>query len=246
MGRRFSGRLCLLALVGALAAGAASAAADAPAPPPLPLGTDGHGVHLTVRRDGSPYRRGPVLVLTFDDSAVALWQRIAGRMLSVECVRFSRHGDRTDVVGGGGSEQPAPRRRRPIVVALRPRFDYCSIGVYHRRGPTILTRIALTPLGAIRLDRLTTAQHVLVAVRLLDRPERPGPASVAARLHGVVLDSPAQAPPPGVLGVYGDGAAHMYAAQTDRAGELLFLEQQGDVTRSNVTEYLTNSDGFDS
>ena len=180
-------------------------------------------------------------MLTFDASAADRYRKIAGRSLSVLCVRFGRVGGRTAVVEGGGTGQRAPRRKKPIaVVHARTRWDYCSVSVRHGHRTTVVTRIALTPLGVAQLDRLVTAEVVVEAVRALGRPERPSAATVAARFHGVALTSPAEAPPPGVLGVYSDGVAHVYAGQTDRAGELLFLEHDGGVTRTNVLDVLVD------
>ena len=230
--------LCVLALAGLPATGTAAAAE-----PVLPLGTDGQGVHLDVRRVEPPYYRERALILTFDASAADRYRQIAGKILAVDCVRFDRRLGPFRVESGGGSEQPAPRRRHPIVVMRgRIRYDLCNVGVRHGRRTTVLARIPLTPLGATRLDERNTAATLIAAVRALARPERPSAATVAVSFHGVVLADPAQVPPPGVLGVYSDGAQHVYAAQTDLAGKLLFVEQNGAVTRSNVFEYLLDLD----
>jgi hypothetical protein len=230
--------LCIAALAGLLATGTASAAE-----PVLPLGTDGQGVHLRPGQ-GRPVHGHRQLVLTFDDSAAELYRRIAGRWLIVGCIRFDRHPRPFELSAGGTSMQRAPHRRRPIPVVFNRRYDVCTVGVQHGRRTTVLTRIPLTALGAERLDERNTAVIVVAAVRLLATPERPSAATVAAQLHGVALADPAQVPPPGVLGVYSDGAEHVYAAQASRAGELLFVELEGDVTRSNVLDHLLGEDPF--
>jgi hypothetical protein len=184
------------------------------------------------------------LVLTFDDTAAALYRRIAGRWLMVNCVRFDRHPRGFEVNAGGGSMQRAPRRQRPIPVVFNRRYDVCTVRVPPGRRPSFVTRIPLTALGAERLDERNTAVIVVAAVRLLADPERPSAATVAAQLHGVALASPAEVPPPGLLGIYSDGAEHVYAAQLDRSGDLLFVDLEGDVTRTNVLGYLLGEDPF--
>ena len=226
-------------LAGLLLPGTASAAE-----PVLPLGTDGQGAHLDVRRGGPLYRGRPVLVLTFDASAADRYRQIAGRDLVVACIRFERHPQLFDTAAGGGSGQLAPRRQRPIVVMINRRYDLCSIGVRHGRQTRVLARIPLTAFGAQRLDEHNAAVAVVAAVRTLARPERPSAATVAATFHGVVLTAPTDTPPAGVLGVYSDGAEHVYAAQIDRSGKLLFVEQDGDVTRSNLIDYLLDEDSL--
>lgn len=226
---------CVLALVCALTTGSASAAT---APPVLPLGTDGHGVHLRVQPH-HPKR----LVLTFDDSAAAPWQRVAGRLLEIDCYRFGGRAP-AGVVASNASVQGAPHHRKRITVFMSGRYDLCSVGVQQSGRTTILTWIPLTRIGAARLDESETARAVIGAVRVLGGPERPSAAAVAARLHGVVLADPAQAPPPGVLGVYSDGIAHVYAAETDLGGTLLFVEENGSVTRTNILGALLGQDGL--
>lgn len=227
----------MLGLASLLVTGTAPAAE-----PVLPLGTDGKGAHLDVRRGGPLYRGRPVLVLTFDASAADQYRQIAGRDLEVTCVRFGRPPRLFGASGGSG--QQAPRRQRPIVVMINRRYDLCSIGVRHGHQMRVLARIPLTAFGAQRLDEHNTAVAVVAAVRTLARPERPSAATVAATFHGVVLTAPTDMPPPGVLGVYSDGAEHVYAAEIDRAGKLLFVEQEGDVTRSNLIYDLLDEDSL--
>lgn len=214
------------------------------ATPPLPLGTDGQGVHLDAQERGKPPHRHRELVLTFDDSAAALFKRIAGRTLAVSCGHLSRRRTLFAFDASISTTLETPRRRKPIPLGFAGRYDLCRIGIHHGRHTTPLTQIPLTASGAERLDEDRTAKTVIAAVRLLDRPERPSAAAVAAQMHGVALASPAEAPPPGVLGVYSDGIAHVYAARTDIGGKLLFVEEEGDVTRTNVVDSLLGEDGL--
>ena len=237
MERRLACLLCVAGLAGLLASGTAGAAE-----PVLPLGTDGHGIHLRPGQ-GRPLHGHRPLVLTFDDSAADRYRQVARRWLVVSCARFDRHPGLFTFNAGASSEQQAPRRRRPIWAIVDRRYDVCSVGV--RRGPrtvTTIARIPLTPLGAERLDEHDTAIVVIAAVHTLARPERPSAATVAATFHGAALAAPSDTPPPGVLGVYSDGAEHVYAAQIDRSGKLLFVELERDVTRSNLGDYLFGED----
>ena len=227
----------MLGIAGLLAAGTATAAE-----PVLPLGTDGHGIHLTQKRVGKPPYRHEALVLTFDATAADRYRQVAGRWLNVSCSRFDRHPGLFGVGASGSSEQRAPRHMRPIDVMDGGRYDVCAVGVRHGRRTTTIARIPLTLLGAQRLDEHNVAVVVVAAIHTLARPERPSAATVAETFHGVALAAPTDAPSPGVLGVYSDGAEHVYAAQVDLGGELLFVELDGAVTRSNVTDYLLGED----
>ncbi|HEX7292562.1 MAG TPA: hypothetical protein VF250_15690 [Conexibacter sp.] len=237
MERRLTGLLCLLGIAGLLLGATASAAE-----PVFPLGTDGQGMRLTAKPVGYPPHRHKDLFLTFDASAAERYREIAGRMLLVSCVRFDRHPRVFQFNAGAASEQRAPRGPQPIAVLIGRRYDVCKVDVRHGRGVTTLGRIPLTPLGAERLDEFYVSEAVVTAARLLARPARPSAASVAALRHGVVLDAPAQTPPPGTLGVWSDGAQHAYAAQVTRAGKLLFVDLDGGVTRTNVADYLFDRD----
>lgn len=212
------------------------------AEPVLPLGTDGQGVYLRYGRTRHGLRE---LTLTFDDGAAALFQRIAGRRVAVNCVHFDRQPGVLTLDTHHWTVRRAPRRLKPISLGFTGRYDLCGIGIPHGLlSTTILTHIPLTPLGAQRLDERNTAMVVAAAVRTLARPERPSAATVAATFHGVALAAATDTPPPGVLGVYSDGAEHAYAAQIDRSGKLLFIELEHDATRSNVVDYLVDADPF--
>ncbi len=231
--RRLACLLCVLGIAGLLTAGVATAAE-----PVLPLGTDGHGVHLRYGKTHYAHRE---LVLTFDDSAAALFQQVAGRRMAISCIGFDRRSGGS-YTSTGTTDLRAPHRRKPIATGFGGRFDVCVIGVRRGRRTIVIARIPLTPFGAVQLDERNVAIVLVAAVRTLARPERPSAATVAATFHGVALATPADTPPPGVLGVYSDGADHVYAAEVDRSGKLLFVELERDVTRSNVVEYLLGED----
>ena len=247
--RRRRTALLALAIATATCGGVAHAQATV-TPAPLPVGTDGQGVRI-VRR-GHPAR----LVLLLSDKR---YRAAAGHQVELECSdvpRVTLGGGSTTRDAHGLSAAPhprgaasalmhAPRRRAPIVTRLSPRWDYCVVDVNRRDGPngtdtTSLATIPLTPAGAAFADERRAAFDVVLSMDLLELggPHGPTVQRLARNAHGVVLASPAEVPPPGTLGLYSDGSAHLYAAETDHVGKLLFVEKDGDVTRTNLLRYL--------
>lgn len=222
---------------------------------PLKLSTDGNGARLIAR--GRPARL--VLVLT-----PARYRTIAGRKFELDCARVP-----PKTLGGGTSatitdgfpdlQHPsdgsqliarAPHHRRPIMTRMRRRWDYCVLSVSFNAGPAQGTRalatIPLTHAGAGFVDERDVAFAVFAAVAAMhDRgPRALNLEQLAQRAHAVVLAAPSQSPPPGVLGLYTDHTAHFYAAQTDRTGKLLFLDQDNGITRTNLLLYLQHPELF--
>jgi hypothetical protein len=236
----------LLALAIALAGGGQLAQAqEAPAPPPL--GTDGHGVRLVER--GRPAH---LVVLLSPER----YRQVAGHQLLMTCAPVPQA-----TLGGGALGDPRPdaddprprgsafarlhlaRHRTPLVTRFSSGWDWCAFVLRKVRDHGRVTRdtgfstVPLTPAGAAFADERRAALGVIVSHLFLSvAPRRV--KRVARWLHGVVLSAPAQEPPPGRLGVYSDGRGHIYAAQRDGAGDLLFYEQDGDVTRTNLLRYL--------
>ncbi|HEX7292563.1 MAG TPA: hypothetical protein VF250_15695 [Conexibacter sp.] len=235
-----------------IAAGAADLAHAAPAP--LALGTDGDGVRLV--QHGRPARLAIVL-------SPRRHRAVAGRQLLIICAPVPEV-----TLGGGVPGRPprtyrspprpregdsarvrVPRRRGPILTPIAPGWDWCGI-VVRRVVRSVRSRttsdrpfatIPLTPAGAAFADEREAAFRVIVGwfyLELIPEPRRFTVRRAARYLHAVVLASPAEAPPPGRLGLYSDGRRHHYAAQSDRAGDLLFLERDGEVTRTNLLRYL--------
>jgi hypothetical protein len=239
--------LAALVAVAAAAWGGAEQAHAAPAP--LPLGTDGHGVRIVQR--GHPAR---LVVLL----SAKRHRALAGHQLVIVCTPVPQ------VALGGGTttgrrdfrEVPlppgsthvrlhVPPKRGPLATGLSPRGDWCALTLRKRDGDQGVTsqRFAIVPLtdaGAAFVDERAVAVRVIVSVLLLEPgfPHQPSVQRIARTMHAIVLSSPAQTPPPGQLGIYSDGHAHAYAAQTDRAGDLLFYEQDDDVLRTNLLRYL--------
>jgi len=238
-----------LAIAVASAAWVAVAQAGA-AVTPLPVGTDGHGVRIVQR--GRPAR---LVVLL----SAKRYRTVARHQVELDCSHVPH------VTLGGGSTTHdshdftraphpagsasvvvrAPRRRGPIVTRIMPRWDYCVVSMTRSDGPdtTLTLSLALIPLtqaGADFADDSRIASDIITSVDLLKSagPHALGVQGLARRMGAVVLVSPAQSPPPGRLGLYSDGATHVYAAQRDHAGTLLFLEKDSETTRTNLLRYL--------
>ena len=239
MPRRPTDRL-LLTIAVACAALASSAQAQTPGSA-LPIGTDGHGTRIVEQ--GRP---GRLVVLL----SAQRYRKVAGNRLLLFCARVPRVS-----LGGGTFPHPRhhvpdpsrlrrgaiavlnpPRRRGPIPTRLSPRWDWCTLSVSNVRRMSFAT-VPLTAAGAAFADERQVASRVIASELLLTwRPARV--ERVLRRMHAVALSSPAELPPAGRLGFYRDGQKHVYAAQIDRAGDLLFLERDGDVVRTNLLRYL--------
>jgi hypothetical protein len=245
-------RSLILLLALAPPAGLAQAA---PAPPPL--GSDGHGVRLVQR--GHPAR----LVILLSPKR---YRAVAGKELVVVCAPVPQTTLGGQVVrprtryrgvprppGGAVARLHPPRRRAPLVTRLAPDWDWCAMTVrkvrHHGNSTSVAARdvatVPLTAAGAAFADERRVAIRVIVTAFTLDlmarlrrRPRGLSVRSIARFMHAVVLASPLETPPPDRLGLYTDGRRHHYAAQADPAGELLFYEQDGDVTRTNLLRYL--------
>jgi len=222
---------------------------------PLPLGTDGHGVRIVQR--GHPAR---LVVLL----SAKRHRTLAGHQLVIVCAPIpqvalgggtttGRHDFREVPLPPGSTHVRlhVPLKRAPLATNLPPRGDWCALTLRKRNADRSVTsrRFAIVPLtdaGAAFADARAIALRVIVSVFYLDPgfPHRPSVQRVARMFHAIVLSSPAQMPPPGRLGIYSDGHAHAYAAQTDRAGDLLFYEQDDDVLRTNLLRYLQDDSLF--
>jgi len=234
-------------LVSCLAAAAFGNVAHAQAiAPPLPLGSDGHGVRVVTR--GHPAH---LVVLL----SAARYRAVAGNQLAVVCAHVPRVTLGGGLAGGPGQnllEVPVPpggvrafvqvpRRRTALATRLTPDWDWCDLILRKVHGNTssdvTYVSVPLTPAGAAFVDERHVALRVIVSHILLSlRPD--GFRRLARLLHAERLASPAQDPPAGRLGIYSDGGRHIYIAQRDRAGDLLFYEQDGDVVRTNLLRYL--------
>ena len=216
-----------------------------------PLGTDGHGVRIVQR--GRPAHLVVLLSAT-------RYRAVAGKELVMVCapapqatlggvVLTRPHSGPRRIPrppGGVVARLHPPHDRAPLATHLRPGWDWCAMDVrtFSDHGRSISDRgfatVPLTPAGAAFADERQVALTVIVTAEFLSLSKRwaAHPQRLARRLHAVALASPAELPPPGRLGLYSAGIRHVYAAQSDRAGDLLFLELDGDTMRTNLLRYL--------
>lgn len=246
--------LLLTGLFLMLAAPTAGAAA-----PQLPVG-EAEGVRI-VRERGA-------IVVVFTPRAENLRRRVAGRRVSVICEERSGPDENGFVsIDSGGSTVRAPKRGRRVRTGDGTRgMDLCRIWLAARTvkrngsrthyARILIVSIPLTQKGAIRLDeegRTTTLVDLLTFSSIFPgRQGRPGALlptqELVARvprvkrpipLAIVPLTTPADTPPPGSAGYYGDGAEHAAAVVVSLTGRRLFVEVDADdLLRTNVAEYV--------
>ena len=213
----------------------AAAVASAPAPQasPILLGTDGHGVSVD-RRVG--------LTFTFDRSAAGRYRQIAGRKLLMECDRVSR-GSGTRLLldtSSAGGELRAPKHRAPIDTGFGGRSDFCRLALPLRNHQErVVATVALTAVGYDYVDQQRVAQDIVSLAFLPPRLVAKYEQGALTAVGGVTLPGEGAAPPAGKLGFFSSGT-HRYVAKRDLAGLLLFFQQDGDVTRTNMLGLLTD------
>jgi hypothetical protein len=243
-------------MAAAIALLAAPAAAAAPAQ--LPVG-EADGVRVVDGRGG--------LVVVFTPSATRLWQRVAGRRVSVFCTDLPEtHSAGGDFVSSGGATFRAPRRGRRLDTGdLTGGLDYCRVwlaahtvkrhGERRRIERELIVSIPLTQQGAVHLDEETRAQALMslltyAGIEAEERHSSGWPAADAVtRLGGRLerwlgfgveaLANPGDTPPADTLGYYSDGGEHVAVAIVSAAGRRLFIELDADdVLRTNVSGYM--------
>jgi hypothetical protein len=235
------------ALLVAIVAGALIAPAAAFGQSPAPLG-EADGVRI-IRERGA-------LTVVFTPSAKRLWQRVAGRRVSVLCTEFLPDGE-----AGGGTTMRAPRRGRRIRTGDQTRgMDYCRVWLEPRRvkrngrkvttGRRLIVSIPLTRQGAVFLDEQEKAGSLMgvlfLAGHLAERQDRstyPTAEELLAdrgRLRSVMvaLAGPTETPPAGKVGYWSDGAQHVAVVTLSSLGRRLFVEYEGDVLHTNVARYI--------
>ncbi|MGZ4250610.1 MAG: hypothetical protein ACXVUE_20175 [Solirubrobacteraceae bacterium] len=213
--------------------GGSDASRPAPKASPILLGTDGHGVSVD-RRVG--------LTFNFDRSAAGRYRQVAGRRVLMECDQVSRGSDTQLLLDTSSArgEVRAPRHRAAIDTGFGGRSDFCRLELPLRNNKVrVVATVALTTIGYDYVDQQHVAQDIVGLAFL--------PPGLVARygqdaLHaagGVKLPSEGATPPAGRLGLYVSGT-HRYVAKRDRAGVLLFFQQDGGVTRTNMLGLLTD------
>jgi hypothetical protein len=225
-----SGSRIGLAAIALLLAGASVAQAqNEPLSPP--------GVHLHFGRLGA--------VVEFDARAAKLYHRLRGRKVTLRCVRLGSADTLLREDRGESDSAVAPRRRRPLHFDLASRrFDFCTLARADTTGDPPIA-VALTSRGATFLDEQQAALRMVGVLAFAgslapNATTWPLPGGVVAAGAGevVALPGPGDSPPPDKVGYYSDGARHVTVAVLSRAGRRLFIDSNGDVTSTNVLEYL--------
>lgn len=199
------------------------------APTHVVLGTDGHGVHVDQRNG---------IVFTYDPSAAKRYKRIAGRLVITNCDNVSRSSPDGLILdtGGGGVEIRAPRHRAPIVDGDLTRADFCTLALpVSGDKERVVATVPLSAVGVEYLDQRRVARGVLAVVAV----PAPFRDRLLRALGAVQLTSQQTIPPAGKLGVYVSGE-HLYAAERDQAGLLLFWQIDGPVSRTNMILFVTD------
>jgi hypothetical protein len=195
---------------------------------------------MTVRVE----RKG--VVVSFSARAARAYRGIRGRTVTVRCTVLGPAGGLSRVDESTSANVRVPRKRSRLRVKVPARrYDLCEVSRTDGRRPPLAA--ALTPLGGTHLDERAAATRlvgvIVLATSLDPRSSAWPPAErVAAISEGTVvaLAGPADAAPAGKVGYFSDGA-HMAVVTSSSAGRRLFIDLNGDVTSTNVLEYIGSS-----
>lgn len=185
---------------------------------------------------------GGVLVVSFQPWAAKRFGQVRGRRITVRCTRFGRSGALVRDDEAESINVTAPRRRAPIRVRLADRrYDVCEVG---RADAPPLATVALTARGRTHVDEQASTRDMLGLIGFAstlspDGQAWPSAERVAAAVgRAFALASPDATPPAGSLGYFSDGGRRLVVAVLSKAGRRLFIDLDGDVTATNVLEYL--------
>ena len=195
---------------------------------------------MTVRVE----RKG--VVVSFGAQAERAYRGIRGRNVTVRCTVLGPEGGLSRVDESVSANVRAPRKRSRLrITAPARRYDLCEVARTDGRRPPLAA--ALTPRGGTHLDERAAAARLVGVIVLATsvNPEStvwPSADRVAAISEGTVvaLAGPGDSPPAGKVGYFSDGA-HMAVVTPSRAGRRLFIDLNGDVTSTNVLEYIGSS-----
>jgi hypothetical protein len=184
--------------------------------------------------------------ISFATAAAKAYRSIAGRRVTVRCTRLGPSGGLSRVDQAESAITRAPRKRSPVRVTLPSRrYDYCELQRTDGRGAPLAA--AVSARGATVLDeRAATGRLVrtiVLATSLAPMAESwPAPAAVVGVSGGTVvaLAAASDSPPAGKVGYFSDGG-HMAVVTLSSAGRRLFIDLNGDVTATNVLEYIQSS-----
>lgn len=205
---------------------------------------------------------GNRMAVVFDTRASAAYRQIAGRRVTISCVR-DLAASYLAVSGSRGSSDNlrAPRTRRPLRTRnMASTADFCRVWLPERFGhdgrrltaAEPVVAIPLTDRGAIHLDEQAKALaayslmesavsraswRFLPAPRLFERLRRDDATWSSIEL--TELASPDDSPPPGAFGYYSDGGRHAATVVLSANGRRLFHELGPDqAINSNVLGYV--------
>ena len=184
--------------------------------------------------------------LSFGAIAGKAYRTIAGREVTVRCTRLGTSGGLARVDQAESSITRAPRKRSPVRVTLPSRrYDYCELQRTDGRRAPLAAAVSVR--GATVLDERAAAGRLLRTIILAtsvapSAQTWPPAAGVVNVSEGTVvaLAAASDSPPPGKVGYFSDGG-HMAVATLSSAGRRLFIDLNGDVTATNVLEYLGSS-----
>jgi hypothetical protein len=210
----------------------------------LPVG-EAHGVKV-VRE-----HKAIVIVLS-----PKLQKRYAGKLLVVSCTTLLKDGAN---LGSEGVRVPV-HGRKLRTGDTTGKIDFCRVLLPRHRGRSkhVLVSVPLTQKGAVFIDEETKTIRMLsvlaIASILTEDKEANGVptydeliqaipkrarAAFAAKL--VALATPADAPPVGKVGYYGDGEQQVTVATVSALGRRLFIAYgPDDVFSTNVLGYIFN------
>jgi hypothetical protein len=203
-----------------------------------------NGVHVRAVPGG--------VVVYFGKHATALFRKVRGRDMSLDCTGFAPDGSRAPVESFISARRAVPQRVRLIRVKLLQfpgdgGYDVCEVGPLE--GPPF-ARVPLTARGRTKLDEQHTAEEVVEVVRIavdLSTDCRTWPAAseligLGRQYHVVALPAADASPAAGAFGYFSDGAQHMAVSKLTAAGKRLFFELAGDVTTTNILDALPASE----
>jgi hypothetical protein len=216
--------------------------------PPPPLGTapldSGMG---TASLQGHSHR----VTLRLSPRAA---QTLRGSRLRLHCRSFdalgqSRFLDTYIEAGDTSSTFRLGKRQRVVQIRMlqftrRHTPPFCTLLEPGRAQWIKVVDIPLTQEGADYLDAARAAEPLagvlgLLVNRFVDRlPSTDELIQTAPNEHPIPLSQPSDTPPPGVLGVWGDGHNHVALVVTSRLGRRLFVEINGTQWTTNVPGIL--------
>jgi hypothetical protein len=219
----------------AVVAAAASLAAASPA-----------AAQEEVRGVRAENAAGGGVTITFTSRASKLYRRIAGLRTFVRCQAVVPGGPLlvpVDHVDELFAQRRLPQARRAVRVphAAGTTFDVCQVTAVRALKTVRSLTLPLTPAGSAYLATRRVGNQLVAAMEVASNlgPDGHYPTAQDVAVPGlVVLAAPTDSPPPGKVGFYSDGAQHMTVVGLTPAGQRLFIDANGGVLTSNVSQLV--------